>query len=115
MIWKLKTLGGELSPEEKNLLRKKFLNLDKILPANAILTVGVKLHITKKSDQAYEIVFHAQIPGLKKHTYFKVFKNNFIEAADIARDRADRILTKRLKKDQKRKGLSNILFFLKRK
>jgi ribosome-associated translation inhibitor RaiA len=94
MKLQIKSLSGELQEDQKKYVRKRVLWLDKHLPNNAELTVGVKEHITKKSNQAFELVMRLFIPDSKKPVYVRVFKNSFIEAVDLAEGKVEGIVTK---------------------
>ncbi|MDH4358761.1 MAG: hypothetical protein OEV37_02335 [Candidatus Berkelbacteria bacterium] len=98
MNLQIKSLSGELTEEEKRLLRKKLLRLEEYIPNSSVLTVGLKQHITKKSNQAYEIIIHLIIPSVKRSVYVKVFKNSFTEAVDVAKDKVEDIVIKRKNK-----------------
>jgi len=95
MKLQLKTLSGVLDEEKKRYLRKKLLWLDEHLPNSSILTVGVREHVTKKSNQAYEVILHLIIPKVKKPIYARVFRNSFPEAVDIVKDKVERTVLKR--------------------
>ena len=62
------------------------------------MTAGVKAHITKKSNQAYELVLHLIIAGEKKPIYTRVFKNTFAEAVDLGREKIERIVLREKQK-----------------
>jgi len=95
MKLQIKSLSGELDENQKQYLRKKFLWLEERLPNSAVLTVGVREHITKKSNQAFELVVHLVAPKIKKPIYVKLFKNTFTQAVDTAKDKIERIVVKR--------------------
>jgi len=95
MNLQIRSLSGVLSDEEKKYLRKKLLWFEEHLPNNTTLTVGVRQHITKRSNQAIEMILHMIIPGAKKPVYVKLFKNNFNEAVDLGREKLERIVLKR--------------------
>jgi len=99
MKFQIKSLSGQLSEDEKKLIRKKLLWLEEHLANNAELTVGVRQHITKKSNQAYEVVLHLFIPQTKKPIYTKVFRNSLLEALDISKEKIERVVVR-----QKEKG-----------
>lgn len=101
MNLQIKSLSGVVNEEEKKYLRKRMLWFEERLPNNSFLTVGVKQKITKKSNQAVEIILHLILVGTKKPIYVKVAKNNFNEAVDISRGKLERIVLK--KKDKSRK------------
>jgi len=101
MILQIKSLAGELVEDQKKYLRKKFLWFEERMPNNVVLTVGVKQHITKRSNQAFEIVLHAIIPKIKKPFYVRVFKNDFNESVDIAKDKLERMVLKRKDKNKR--------------
>jgi len=92
MILQIKTLAGTLQEEQKRYIRKKFLWLEERLPNSAVLTVGVREHITKRSNQAYEILIHLDSPKTKRPYYAKTFGNSFTESVDSARDKIERIV-----------------------
>lgn len=94
MKLQIKSLAGNLQEDQKKYIRKRILWLDKRLPNTAELTFGVKEHITKKSNQAFEIILHLFIPKNKRPIYIRVFKNSFLEAVDIAESKVERIVTK---------------------
>lgn len=94
MNLQIKSLSGELSEEEKKYLRKKFLWFEEHLPNSAILTAGVREHITKKSNQAFEVILHLIIPGAKKPIYSRVFRNTFTEAVDLSRKKIERVVVR---------------------
>lgn len=98
MTLQIKSLSGELHEDEKKLIRKKFLWFEEHLPNSSVLTVGVRQHITKRSNQAFELILHLTIPNVKKPVYVKVFANSFAEAIDIAKDKLERIVLKRKEK-----------------
>jgi len=95
----IKSLSGQLEEDEKKVIRKKLLWFEDHLPNNASLTVGVKQHITKKSNQAFEVIIHLFIPKVKKPVYVRVIKNSLADAIDIIREKIERIVLK--KKDKK--------------
>lgn len=101
MNLQIKSLSGELSEDEKRYLRKRFLWLEEHVPNSSTLTVGVKQHITKRSNQAFEVVLHLIIPGLKRPIYIKEFKNSFTEAVDVSRARIERAVVKNREKTNK--------------
>jgi ribosome-associated translation inhibitor RaiA len=98
MTLQIKSLSSELREDEKKLIRKKFLWFEDHLPNNCVLTVGVREHITKKSNQAHEVILHLTIPNVKKSIYVKVFANSFAEAINIAREKLEKIVLKRKEK-----------------
>ncbi len=98
MKLQIKSLSGGLNESEKQYLRKKLLWLEERLPNSAILTVGVKENITKRSNQAIELFIHLSVPKLKKPIYVKVYKNSFTEAVDLAKDKVERIVVKHKEK-----------------
>ncbi len=100
---KIKQLSGSLSEQEKQYLRKKFLWLKKNLDNPATLTIGVRERITKKSNQAYEIILHLIKPGVKNPIYIRTFGNDFRTAVDVAKDKMERVVIKR-----KEKGLLHL-------
>jgi len=98
MTLQIKSLSAALHEDEKKLIRRKFLWFEEHLPNSSVLTVGVREHITKRSNQAYEIILHLTIPNVRKPTYVKVFANNFAEAVDRAKEKLERIVLKRKEK-----------------
>lgn len=94
MKFQIKSLAGELEEGKKKYLRKRILWLEKHISESANLTVGVKQHITKKSDQAFEIIFHLVVQGAKKPIYVRTFGNSFNEAVDKAEAKIERIVVK---------------------
>jgi len=98
MKLQIKSLSGQIPEEEKRYLRKRLLWLEKHLPNNALLIVGIREHITKKSNQAHEVILHLTSPNIKKAVYTKVFANSFMEAVDRARAKVERIILKRKEK-----------------
>lgn len=90
----IKSLAGEISEDEKKIVRKSMLWFDKHLPNNSVMTVGIKQHITKKSNQAYEVITHVNTAQLKKPVYVKVFRNSLVEAINISREKIERIVVK---------------------
>lgn len=94
MKLQIKSLAGVLQEDQKKYIRKRILWLDKHLPNTAELTVGVREHITKKSNQAFEVILHLYIPKNKRPIYVRVFKNSFLEAVDIAESKVERVVTK---------------------
>lgn len=95
----IKSLAGQLEEDEKKIIRKKLLWFDEHLPNNASFTVGIKQHITKKSNQAYEVIVHLYTPQIRKPVYVRVIKNSLADAVDIVREKIERIV---LKKKEKR-------------
>ena len=69
MNLQIKSLSGILNEEEKKAIRKSLLPLENLVENSALLTVGVRQHITKRSNQAYELVVHLVVPG-KKHPIY---------------------------------------------
>lgn len=94
MILQIKSLSGGLQEDQKQYIRKKFLWLEKHLPNAAVLTVGVREHVTKKSNQAFELMVHLDVPKTKKPYYVRVYKNGFTEAVDKSKDRIERMVLK---------------------
>jgi len=90
MKFQIKSLSGELDDEQKKFLRKRILWLEKHLPESSTLTVGVKQHITKKSNQAYEIILHLLLQNVKKPLYVRSFANSFADAIAKAEDKIER-------------------------
>jgi ribosome-associated translation inhibitor RaiA len=91
----IKSLAGQLEEDEKKVIRKKLLWFDEHLPNNSSLTVGIKQHITKKSNQAYEIIIHLYSPKMKRPVYVRVVKNSLADAVDIVREKIERIVLKK--------------------
>lgn len=98
MKFQIKSLSGELEEEKKKYLRKRILWLEERLPEGANLTVGIRQHITKKSTQAFEVIFHLILQGVKKPVYVKVFENSFNAAVDKAEGKIERLVVKRKEK-----------------
>jgi len=92
MTLQIKSLSGVLTEDEKKTIRKALLPLEKFIPNSAVLTVGVRQHITKKSNQAFEIVVHLAVPGRKHPIYSKIYRNSLEEAVNIAREKIERQL-----------------------
>ena len=90
----IKSLAGEIGENEKKLIRKSMLWFENHLPNNAVMTIGVKQHITKKSNQAYEVITHINTVSLRKPVYVKVFRNSLVEAVNITREKVERIVVK---------------------
>lgn len=116
MVLQIKALSGVLTEDQKKYIRKRMLWFEDHLPNSAVLTVGVREHITKRSNQAFEILVHLDSPKTKRPYYVRTFGNNFIESVDVARHKIERVVLKL--KDKK--GLSfkisiPELKFLKRK
>lgn len=97
----IKSLSGILEEDEKKVIRKKLLWFDEHLSNNAQMTVGVKQHITKKSNQAYEVIIHLNRPEAKnKPIYVRITKDRLADAVDIAREKIERIILKKKEKRQ---------------
>lgn len=96
----IKSLSGVLGEEEKKVIRKKLLWFDEHLPNNSIMTVGVKQHITKKSNQAFEIIMHLNTPKTKRAVYVRLTKDNLADALDQIREKIERIVLKKKSKRQ---------------
>lgn len=94
MKFQIKSLAGELEEEKKKYLRKKILWLEKHLPDASNLTIGVRQHITKKSNQAFEVIFHLILQGVKRPIYVRVFENSFDNAVDKAEEKIERLVVK---------------------
>jgi ribosome-associated translation inhibitor RaiA len=90
----IKNLAGELSEQDRRYLRGRFLWLKEHMENSAELTVGVKERVTKRSNQAYEVVVHLSQPGIKKPIYVKVSGNDFKVAVDLAKEKVERIVLK---------------------
>lgn len=95
MQLKIKQLAGELSEQEKQYLRQRFLWLKDHISNSSVLTVGVRERITKRSNQAFEIVLHLTGPGMKRPIYVKTFGNDFRTPVDRAKEKIERIVVKR--------------------
>ena len=91
----IKQLSGELDEVQKQYLRHRFLWLKERLGNSATLTVGVREHITKRSNQAFEIILHLIQPKVKKPIYVRVTGNDFRSAADCGKEKLERIIIKR--------------------
>jgi len=94
MKFQIKSLAGELEEEKKKYLRKKVLWLEKHLPEASHLTIGVKQHITKKSNQAFEVIFHLILQGVKRPIYVRVYEDSFDNAVDKAEEKVERSVVK---------------------
>lgn len=101
MKFQIKSLSGELEEENKKFLRKRVLWLEQHVVESANLTVGVKQHITKKSNQAYEIFFHLTMQGLKKPMYVRTYGNSFADAVAKAENKIQRQV---IRKKERSKG-----------
>lgn len=91
----IKQLAGELDETQKQYLRKRFLWLKDHLNNSSILTVGVRERITKRSNQAFEIILHLIQAKVKKPVYVRVSGNDFRSAVDAAKNKLERIVLKR--------------------
>jgi len=109
----IKSLSGVLEEEEKKIIRKKLLWFGDHLPNNAVMTVGIKQHITKKSNQAFEVIVHLNAVKIKKPIYVRIIKNNLTEAIDVVKAKIERIVLKA--KDKRKFKLKMPRFALKRK
>lgn len=96
----IKSLSGVLEEEEKKIIRKKLLWFDEHLPNNSIMTVGVRHRITKKSNQAYEIIIHLNTPKTRRAVYIRMAKDSLPDAVDQAREKVERIVLKKKDKRQ---------------
>lgn len=94
MNLQIKSLAGILGEEEKKVIRKSLLPLEGLVANSSMLTVGVRQHITKRSNQAYELVVHLIVPGEKHPIYAKIFKNSLEEAVNLAKEKIERQLIK---------------------
>jgi ribosome-associated translation inhibitor RaiA len=94
MTLQIRSLSGILTEDEKRTIRRALLPLEKFVPNNAVFTVGVRGHITKKSNQAYEIVAHLIVPGRKRPIYSKIYRQSLEEAVNKAREKIERQLIK---------------------
>lgn len=101
MKFQIKSLSGELEEEKKKYIRKRILWLEEHLPDGANLTIGIRQHITKKSNQAFEVIFHLVLQGVKRPAYVKVWGNSFAEAVDKAEEKIERLVVKRKEKGLK--------------
>jgi len=106
----IKSLSGILDEEEKRVIRKKMLWFEDHLPNNSQMTIGVKQHITKRSNQAFEIIVHLNSPTIRKPVYVRVFKSNLSDALDIAKEKIERIMLKKKSKKQIKFKLPKINF-----
>ncbi len=106
----IKKLAGELSEQQKQYLRDKFLWLRERLANPSELTIGVREHITKRSNQAYEIILLLVRPGFKKPIYVKVSGNDFRNAVDKAKDKIERIVIKKKERGFLRLRIPKIRF-----
>ena len=94
MILQIKALSGVLQEDQKKYIRKRMLWFEKHLPNSAVLTVGVREHITKRSNQAFEILVHLDSPKTKRPYYARSFGNDFTNSVDKAKERIERIVVK---------------------
>lgn len=101
MKFQIKSLSGGLDENQKQYLRKKFLWLEEHLPNSAILTVAVRENVTKRSNQAFEVIAHLVVVKLKKPIYIRTYKNTFTEAVDVVRDKIERAVVKNKEKSGK--------------
>ena len=116
MILQIKSLSGGIGEDQKKYIRKKFLWLEKHLPNSAVLTIGIREHITKKSNQAFEVLLHLDIPKTKRPYYVRTFANEFTPAVDQAKDKIERmVLRLKEKKGFKLKIALPSIKFLKKK
>ncbi len=106
----IKSLSGILEDEEKKVIRKKLLWFDEHLPNNSIMTVGVRHKITKKSNQAYEIIIHLNSPKTKRAVYIRMTKDNLADALDISREKLERVVLKKKEKKQMKFKLPSLKF-----
>lgn len=100
MEFTVKSLAGEISENEKKVVRKKMLWFEEHLPSNAQMVVGVRQHITKKSNQAFEIIVRLSSVSLRNPIYIKTVNNDLADGLDVLREKLERIV---LKKKDKRK------------
>ncbi len=98
MKFQIKSLSGGLDENQKQYLRKKFLWLEEHLPNSATLTVAVRENVTKRSNQAFEVIAHLIVPKLKRPIYVRIYKNTFTEAVDTVRDKIERTVVKNKEK-----------------
>lgn len=101
MKFQIKSLGGELEEEKKKYLRKRIVWLEDHILESATLTIGVRQHITKKSNQAFEVIFHLIVQGSKRPLYVRTFGNSFNVAVDKAEGKIERIVVKKKEKGSK--------------
>jgi len=94
MILQIKSLTAPLQEDQKRYIRKRLLWLEEHLPNSAVLTVGIREHITKRSNQAFEVLIHLDVPKTKRPYYVRTFGNDFTEAVDIAKKKMERIILK---------------------
>lgn len=106
----IKQLAGELNEQEKQYLRQRFLWLKEHMDNSSVLTVGIRERITKKSNQAYEIILHLARPGMKKAIYVKTSGNDFKGPVDKAKDKIERIVVKRKERGFMRLRIPKITF-----
>lgn len=90
----IKSLAGPIGEDEKKLIRKSMLWFEKHLANNSVMTIGIKQHIIKKSNQAYEVITHINSPQMKQPVYVKVFRNSLVEAVNVSREKIERIVVK---------------------
>ena len=110
MQLKIKQLAGQLSEQDKQYLRQRFLWLKDHMDNSSVLTVGVRERITKRSNQAFEIVLHLITPGMKKAIYVKTYGNDFRTPVDIAKARIERIVVKKKERGFLRLRIPKISF-----
>lgn len=91
----IKNLAGEITEPEKRYIRERFLWLKEHLSGSSELTVGVIARVTKRSNQAYEIILHLVKHGQKRPIYVRTAGNDFRTAVDRAKDKIERIVIKR--------------------
>jgi ribosome-associated translation inhibitor RaiA len=101
MKFQIKSLSGGLDENQKQYLRKKFLWLEEHLPNSATLTVAVRENVTKRSNQAFEVITHLIIPKLKRPIYVRTYKNTFTEAVDTVRNKIERTVIKNKEKSRR--------------
>lgn len=98
MKFQIKSLSGGLDENQKQYLRKKFLWLEEHLPNSTTLTVAVRENVTKRSNQAFEVIAHLIVPKLKRPIYVRTYKNTFTEAVDTVRNKIERTVVKNKEK-----------------
>lgn len=102
MTFQLKILSGSLDEEQKKFIRKRFLWLEEHLPKAAVTTIGIKEHINKRSNQAFEVFVHLQMPNfMRKPIYTHVAGDDFKVAVDKAKNRIERIVVKKKEKTRR--------------
>jgi len=96
----IKSLSGTLEEDEKKLIRKKMLWFEDHLPNNAQMTIGVRQNITKKSNQAFEVIVHLSWPKIKKPVYVRLVDVKLGDVMDKTKTKIERIVLKKKEKRQ---------------